>query len=142
MLKVADIMTRDPVTVRGDTTLGEVIGLMKSHACRQLPVVEGGRLVGIITDRDIRLAMNSPLVLHERADDRALLNTAIAETCMTTDPMTVDADAPARTAAELLKKYKFGGLPVLKEGQLVGIISISDVLSSYIVLLGVEAETT
>ncbi len=135
MLKVADIMTPNPAIARLDTKLGEVIGLRKEHACRQLPVVERRQVVGIITDRDIRLAMNSPLILHERSDDQALLNTATAESCMTADPITVDAEAPATQAAEIMRKYKFGGLPVLRDGKLVGIVTVSDILNSYIKLL-------
>ncbi len=140
MLKVADIMTSDPAVAHLDTKLGEVIGLMKEHACRQLPVVDRRQVVGIITDRDIRLAMNSPLILHERPDDQALLNTATAESCMTSDPMTVDADAPAMEAAEMLRKFKFGGLPVLRDGKLVGIVTVSDILNSYIKLLNATAQ--
>ncbi len=140
MLKVADIMTSNPAVARLDTKLGEVLGLMKERACRQLPVVDRRQVVGIITDRDIRLAMNSPLVLHERSTDQALLNTATAESCMTSDPITVDADAPASDAAEILRKYKFGGLPVLRDGRLVGIVTVSDILKSYIKLLGGPSE--
>ncbi len=132
---VADIMTADLVTVGPDTTLGNVIGLMKERQCRQLPVVRDGELIGIITDRDIRLAMNSPLVLHERADDRTLLDSTTAELCMTANPMTIEAGESAATAARLLNKYKFGALPVLRGGRLVGIITVSDILASYIALL-------
>jgi acetoin utilization protein AcuB len=135
MLKVSDIMTPDPATVSPTTSLGFVIGLMKRFSCRQLPVMDGERLVGIITDRDLRLAMNSPLVLHERADDQTLLSNTSAELVMTTGPMTVDANAPAIDAARLLNKYKFGALPVLRDGRLVGIITVSDILASYISLL-------
>ncbi|MBZ0276120.1 MAG: CBS domain-containing protein, partial [Anaerolineae bacterium] len=84
MLTVADIMTSNPITVERNTPLGEIIGLMKAHACRQLPVLDEGKLIGIITDRDVRLAMNSPLTLRERAQDQALLNNVTAEACMTT----------------------------------------------------------
>ncbi len=139
MLKVSDIMTPNPAIAHLDTKLGEVIGLMKEHACRQLPVVDRRQVVGIITDRDIRLAMNSPLILHERSDDQALLNTATAESCMTAEPVTVDADAPATEAAEIMRKYKFGGLPVLRDGRLVGIVTVSDILNSYIKLLSVPS---
>ncbi len=135
MLKVADIMTANPITVRPSAPLYDVIGLMKANACRQLPVVDGDRLVGIITDRDIRLAMNSPLVLHERAEDRALLNSTSAELCMTSTPLTIEAGAPAAEAARLLNKYKFGALPVVEGDRLVGIITVSDLLANYITLL-------
>ena len=140
MLTVEDIMTEDPCTCEPDTTLGEVLGQMKDHHCRQLPVVRDGRLIGIVTDRDVRLAMNSPFVLHERADDQALLVSLPAEACMTPDPLTVEAEAPAALAADLLRAYKFNALPVLRRGELVGIVTTSDVLRSYIALLDLETE--
>ena len=140
MLTVADIMTRDPITVTPQTKLGEVVRLMKQHACRQLPVIEGDRLVGIITDRDVRLMMNSPLTLHERADDLALLQHVPVEACMTPHPLTVEANAPAALAADLMRTYKFGGLPVLKDGKLVGIVTVSDILTSYIALLEAQED--
>jgi CBS domain-containing protein len=79
--------------------------------------------------------MNSPLVLHERSEDVKLLNETTAETVMTSNPMTIAASAPARLAAALLQTYKFGGLPVLDNDQLVGIVTVSDILNSYIYLL-------
>jgi acetoin utilization protein AcuB len=135
MLTVADIMTPNPATVELTTPLAEIIGLMKTHACRQVPVLDGDAVVGIITDRDVRLAMNSPFVLHERRQDQDLLSNVTAEACMTRDPMTIEASAPAERAAELMKNYKFGSLPVLQEGKLAGIITVSDILRSYVDLL-------
>jgi acetoin utilization protein AcuB len=138
MLTVADIMTSNPITIRRDTPLSAVIGLMKSHHCRQLPVVDEGRLVGIVTDRDIRLVMNSPLIMHDRSDDQTLLTFTTAEACMTADPMTVEPSTPAAQAALLLKTYKFGALPVVHEGRLVGIVTVSDILNSYMSLLNAQ----
>jgi acetoin utilization protein AcuB len=135
MLTVAEIMTRHPATVSPAAPLREVIGLMKSCGCRELPVVDGERLVGIVTDRDVRLAMNSPLTLHDRLEDETLLRTVTAGDCMTPDPMTIDVSAPASTAADLLKTYKFGGLPIVDRGRLVGIVTVTNILASYIELL-------
>jgi acetoin utilization protein AcuB len=139
MLLVKDIMTADPVTARPQTSLADVIGLMKSTGCRQVPVInERGALVGIITDRDVRLAMNSSVTLHERRDDLALLTHMTAEGVMTPNPLTVALDDPAIKAAELLRTYKFGGLPVMEGTRLVGILTVTDLLSSYIELLRME----
>lgn len=135
MLTVADIMTPNPATVTRSTPLAEVMGLMKTRACRQVPVVDGDTVIGIITDRDVRLAMNSPFVLHERKQDQALLGSVTAEACMTRDPMVIEATTSAERAAELMNAYKFGSLPVVREGRLVGIITVSDILRSYIDLL-------
>lgn len=135
MLTVADIMTPNPTTVARSTPLAEVMGLMKTCACRQIPVVDGDTVIGIITDRDVRLAMNSPFVLHERKQDQALLGSVTAEACMTRDPMVIEATASAERAAELMNAYKFGSLPVVHEGRLVGIVTVTDILRSYIDLL-------
>ena len=80
MLTVSDLMTINPDTVNPDTPLGEVINIMKVGGCRQLPVVDAkGKVIGIVTDRDVRLAMNSPIVLHGRWQDDELLATATAD---------------------------------------------------------------
>lgn len=134
MLKtVNDLMTVEPVTVAPDTPLKEILTLMHEEGYRQLPVVdETGRLVGIITDRDLRLVMNSPLILHETWQDTALLETATAESCMSRNPICVRPDTPAYRAADMLCTYKFGALPVLDDGRLVGIISVTDFLDQFI----------
>lgn len=132
MLTVSDLMTVDPDTVTPDTPLRAVINLMKVQNCRQLPVVDSeGHVVGIVTDRDVRLAMNSPIVLHGRWQDDELLNKVTASTCMTAHPITVSPDTPAYRAAEMLSAYKFGALPVVHDGCLVGIITVTDFLDRF-----------
>lgn len=130
---VEELMTADPDTVDFDASLRTVLTRMKEDGCRQLPVVdEQSRVVGIVTDRDVRLAMNSPLVLRERWQDEALLDSVTAAGCMTADPLTISPGAPAYRAAELLSRYKFGALPVVDGDALVGIISVSDFLNCFI----------
>ena len=132
MLTVGDLMTPNPDVVRSDTPLREVIDKMKAERCRQLPVVnESGRLQGIITDRDVRLAMNSPVVLHGRWQDEGIIETVTANSCMTPNPITVNSKMPAYRAAEMLSAYKFGALPVVDNGDLVGIITVTDFLNRF-----------
>ncbi len=132
MLTVNDLMTVAPHTVTPQTPLREVINLMQEEECRQFPVVNAnGDLVGIVTDRDIRLILNSPIVLHERWQDEALLDTMTVESCMTPHPLTVSPETPAYHAAEMLSAYKFGALPVLDNGRLVGIITVTDFLDHF-----------
>jgi acetoin utilization protein AcuB len=129
-LTVADLMAPDPETVTPETLLRDVIQLMKLEGCRQLPVLDRReRLVGIITDRDVRLAMNSPIVLHERWQDELLVESVTAESCMTSNPMTASPDMPATRAAVILSTFKFGALPVIEQDRLVGIISVTDFLN-------------
>ncbi len=75
--------------------------------------------------------MNSPLVLHGRWQDDQILDNVSAENCMTPDPMTVSPDTPAYHAANLLSIYKFGALPVVDNGTLVGIITVTDFLNYF-----------
>ena len=132
LYSVSDLMTLSPDTVDLETPLREVLVRMKEDGCRQLPVLDDERqLVGIITDRDVRLAMNSPLILRERWQDETLVDTVRAANCMTHDPITVTPETPAYRAAEILSVYKFGALPVVDGNMLVGIISVTDFLEKF-----------
>ncbi len=131
MLCVNDLMTVIPNTVTPNTSLRHIIELMKTEGCRQLPVIESGNLVGIVTDRDVRLVINSPMVLHGRWQDEELLDRVLAASCMTPNPLTVSPDTPACQAAKMLSLYKFGSLPVLDEGTLVGIVTVTDFLDYF-----------
>jgi acetoin utilization protein AcuB len=132
MLTVGDLMTVNPNSVTPDTPLRLVVDMMKAGRCRQLPVTDGqGRLLGIVTDRDVRLAMNSPIVLHNRWQDEELLDTATASSCMTPNPLQVKPNTPTYRAAEMLGAYKFGALPVVDGGKLVGIITVTDFLNYF-----------
>ena len=131
MLTVNDLMTVIPYSVTPSTPLRRVIEMMKTEGCRQFPVLDNGKLVGIITDRDVRLVMNSPMVLHGRWQDEELLDKVLADSCMTTNPMAVAPETPAYRAAKMLSLYKFGALPVLDEDILVGIITVTDFLDYF-----------
>ena len=131
MLTVNDMMTVVPDTINSTTPLRDIIGMMKAEGYRHLPIVDDGKLVGIITDRDIRLAMNSPMVLHERRQDEQLIDTVTAESCMTANPVTVTPETPAYRAAEILIIYKFDALPVVDNEKLVGIITVTDFLDFF-----------
>ncbi|NCF65159.1 MAG: CBS domain-containing protein [Chloroflexi bacterium] len=131
MMTVNDLMTVIPYTVTPGTSLRQVIELMKTEGCRQLPVLEGGKLMGIVTDRDVRLVMNSPMVLHGHWQNEELLDTVSADSCMTANPMTVSPETPAYRAAKMLSLYKFGALPVVDDELLVGIITVTDFLDHF-----------
>ena len=128
MLTANDLMTVDPMSVRLDTPLDWVISTMNREGIRQLPVLHKGKLVGIISNRDVRLAVNSPLVsnISERAE---LLSSFTAESCMTADLITVTPDTPAAKVAEMLALYKYGAFPVVENDTLMGIITVTDMLN-------------
>ena len=92
-------------------------------------------MIGIVTDRDVRLAVNSPLTTEEPLERLELLNGYKAEDCMTLNPRTVTPETPIHKVAELLSMYKFGALPVVKDDELVGIITDSDFIAIAINLM-------
>lgn len=131
MLTVNDLMTVNPLTIPPDTPLRQVIYLMQREGIRQLPVVDNGELVGIITDRDVRLAVDSPVVSDDMPHRKDTIEKFTAETCMTPNPMTVTPEMSAYTVAEMLATYKFGSFPVVDQGVLIGIITVTDYLTFF-----------
>lgn len=134
MLNVADLMTADPDSVTSDTPLEHAIVTMNRTERRQLPVVDDGQLVGIISDRDVRLAVNSPFVEMDSLDKLRLLDTITVGQCMTPNPVTIAPHAAIYEAAGILSRYKFGALPVVENDELVGIITITDLLEQMALL--------
>lgn len=130
-MKVGDVMTKDPVTVATLETIGQADELMNANKIRQLPVIEGKELVGIVTDRDIRSFLSGSLLESPVARERAL-NTNVREV-MTTEPITLAADDDLQEAVELLIEQKIGGIPVVDEGEgLVGIVTYVDMLRCFL----------
>ena len=132
MLQVKDLMSDTLEVVSPDAHLHDVLIKMNRAGYRHLPVVGNDKLVGIITDRDVRLAVNSPVV-NEDADltREAVLDGVRVDDCMTPDPQCVSSQTPAHEVADLLTLNKFGAMPVVDEGELVGMISYIDFLKHY-----------
>ena len=132
MLQVKDLMSKALEAVSPEAHLHDVLIKMNRAGYRHLPVVANNRLVGIITDRDLRLAVNSPVVEKEVDLKReTVLDEVQVNQCMTADPQCVSSDTPAHEVADLLSLNKFGAMPVVDEGKLVGMISYIDFLKHY-----------
>src|SRR5262245_56620810 len=114
-MKVKDLMTVDPVTLTPDATLGEAATLMKHEDCGSIPIVEDGRLVGIVTDRDI--------VVREVAAGKDPRTTRVS-TVMSADPVTIRSDDDAKDAERLIAERQIRRLPVSDDGRLSGILVI------------------
>lgn len=132
---VADIMTANPITVTPRNAIRTAVNLMREGGFRRLPVVDRGRLVGIITDRDLRRAANSPFVVREQWYDNFILDHIEVGSCMTPNPITIGPSDAIAEAARVMRNHKIGGLPVMADGQLVGIITDTDLLDYLIELL-------
>ena len=132
---VADIMTPNPVTVTPRNAIRTAVNLMREGGFRRLPVVDRGRLVGIITDRDLRRAANSPFVVREQWYDNFILDHIEVGSCMTPNPITIEPNKTVAEAAQVMRNHKIGGLPVVSDGQLIGIVTDTDLLDFLIELL-------
>jgi acetoin utilization protein AcuB len=132
---VKNRMTREPVTVRPGDTLADALRLTREHRIRHLPVVENGELAGVVSDRDMRLAMPSPLSVAD-ADRAAFLErTTIAEV-MTRDVITAGPYDTLEDAAQQLCRHRVGSLPVVDaHGRLLGIVTETDILHAFAEIL-------
>lgn len=138
-MKVVDVMTKNPLVMTPTETIGQADELMTQNKIRQLPVVDGGALLGIITDRDVRsfLAQSSLVEPEERAQ---ALKTKVRD-IMTTEPLTLSPEDDLRDAVELLIEEKIGGIPVVDEAEgVVGIVTYVDVLRCFLSRLEEEQE--
>jgi CBS domain-containing protein len=128
-------MTPDPLVLSPHDTLRAAMDLMNKYRLRRFPVVDEGKLVGIVTDRDIRQAGASSAVVQERRYVEYLFDRIQVGGIMTPRPITISPGEPLITAAQLILEHKIGGLPVVEEGRLVGIITETDLIKSLIGLL-------
>jgi acetoin utilization protein AcuB len=130
-MKVVDIMTKDPLTLTPTEAIGQADELMNTNKIRQLPVVKGKELVGIVTDRDIRSFLSGSLLESPEARERALASEV--REIMTTEPITVSPDDDLQEAVELMIDEKIGGIPVVDEAEgLVGIVTYVDILRCFL----------
>ncbi len=124
---VRDWMTPHPITIDPKTTLPEAHKLMREAHIRRLPVIDRGRLVGIITLGDVREASPSDATTLSIFELNYLLSKLTVEKIMTREPLTISPNATIREAARLMLNHKIGGLPVMEGEHLVGIITESDI---------------
>ena len=130
LMKLLDVMSQNPITVTASETIGLADEIMSEHRFRQLPVVDGNKLLGIITDRDIRSFLSGSLYSTTEAREKAL-QTKIPDV-MTTEPLTLAPDDELPAAVELLIDEKIGGIPIVDEVEgLVGIVTYVDVLRCF-----------
>ncbi len=121
-------MTRDVITITPDTSLYEAHRLMTEKRIRRLPVIDHGKVVGIVTLGDVRGAEPSAASTLSVWEMNNLLAKLKVSDIMTRDPETISQEATISTVAEIMLEKKFSGLPVVDEqGRLVGIITESDI---------------
>lgn len=125
-MRVRDFMTAKPITVDPETPMLEAGQRMVGKQIRHLVVVDDGRVVGIVTDRDIRLNLPSPATSLSVWEMNYLLPQVTVGGVMTKSVIVVSPDRPIAEAARIMMDHKIGALPVVEEGRLVGIVTESD----------------
>lgn len=134
---VRELMTRDPVTIDHTTSVPDALRLMREKKVRRLPVLDHhNKLVGIVSDKDLLYASPSPATTLAVWEIPDLLGRLKVEKVMTRDVITVSEDTPLEEAARIMTDSKIGGLPVMRGGELVGIITETDLFKSLLELLG------
>ncbi len=118
-MQIVNLMTSDAITVGPNDKLADAKRVMDEGGFRRVPVVDGGQLVGILTERDIR-------------GHAGYLESTRVDAAMRSPVITVSPYNTVRDAATLMLKHKIGGLPVLASGELVGIVTTSDLLKAFL----------
>jgi acetoin utilization protein AcuB len=130
-MKVKNWINNKIITIHRSALLQEAVGMMKRHNIRHLPVMEEDELVGFVTESDLRQfsfpSMVEDIPVHQ---------------VMVTNPVTIDVNTGIDVAAKIIHDKKIGGLPVLDDGKLAGVITASDVLSAFIEVMGVLHSST
>jgi acetoin utilization protein AcuB len=139
---VRDIMQSKLITIDPKTTLPQAMRLAAERRIRHLPVVQGGDLIGIVSDRDLKQAMASPATSLEAHELNYLLNRLTVAEIMTRTVITIGPTIPVEEAARLMVQEKISALPVTEAGQLIGIVTETDVLELVVRALGAGTPST
>ena len=127
-IPVSAWMTESVLAVETFDSIAIARQLMAKHRVNQLPVMDNDNLVGIVTDRDIRDAYPTSLMIDRTVEIDRFADKVTVETVMTHDVFIVQPDTPLMTAVGLLRRHRIGSLPVIKNKELIGIITRSDIL--------------
>jgi CBS domain-containing protein len=127
---ISHIMTKTVVTVNQNDDLTKVVEKLKSNSIRHLPVVNGKKVVGIISRTDINRLTFGALFDGQEGSDEAILQMLTIPQVMTAKPKTVSSDAIIRDLAEIFSKEEFHALPVVDNDELKGIVTTTDVIKT------------
>jgi len=134
---VYERMSRHPMTVTPDTPVEAALKRMREEKVRRFPVVNNeGTLLGIVSDKDLLYAAPSPATSLSIYELHYLYSRIVIRQVMTKKVFTVDENEPLEEAARIMVDNKIGGLPVMREGKLVGIITETDIFKTFMEMMG------
>ena len=131
MRTVADYMSRNPTTMSPTASLLDAAVLMRSSGFRHIPIVDAGKLVGMLSDRDIARLTPSMLLPHSASEHNQVMEQTPIGKVMTRNPVTTTPEMPLAEAAEQFVAGKLGSMAVLDAGELVGILTVRDMLRAF-----------
>jgi acetoin utilization protein AcuB len=130
-------MKHPVITISPDSPIHEALNLMKREQIRHIPVVQDGRLVGIVANEDLVYASPSPATSLSVWEINYLVGKITVKDVMTKEVLTVTEDTPIEEAARLMAEYKIGSMPVMRASEIVGIITETDLFKIFPELMGV-----
>ncbi len=133
---VKEVMSKNPVTIGPATKLRALNELMKANNVRHVPVVKNGKLIGIVTEQDIRYAMIPEKIPGKKVPQGWNLDHLKVQDIMKDKTITIAQEAQVEEAARIIYGLKVHALPVMKNDKLVGIISVMDILGIFIEMMG------
>jgi acetoin utilization protein AcuB len=139
-MRIRDVMTRNPVTVTSETPAMEARRIMKERGFRRLPVVDNGKLVGILTRKDLEEEAPPPTSSVNLYDLHYFLSKMKVKEVMKRNPVTLTPDTPFEEALKLGQEKKISSFPVVEDGKLVGITTESDIVRLLLRVLGLFEE--
>ncbi|MEW6697416.1 MAG: CBS and ACT domain-containing protein [Bacillota bacterium] len=139
---VKDCMTTSPITITKTTPILEALEKMKKLKIRQLPVTDKGRLVGLVTERELLTVTPSPATTLSIFEMNYLLSKMVISEVMLKDPITVSPNTTIEEAALIMRENKIGSLLVLEADELVGIITQTDIFDAFIEFFGLKKAGT
>lgn len=133
---VGERMSRPVISISKEMPIHDVLALFKKERIRRAPVIESGKLVGIVSDKDLLNASPSPVTSLSVWEMNYMLSKITVKNVMTRKVTTVDFDTPIEEAARIMADNKIGGLPVMKDKQVVGMITETDLFKIFLELMG------
>ena len=133
---VGERMKHPVITVSPDMPIVEALNLMKRERIRRAPVVKDGKIVGIVSDKDLLNASPSPATSLSVWEMNYLLSKIMVKEVMSKKVLTVGEDTPIEEAARIMADNKIGGLPVMRDDHVVGIITETDLFKIFLELMG------
>lgn len=139
---VGDRMSRPVITLTQDTPIIDALAMFKKEHIRRAPVINKGKLVGIVTETDLLNASPSDVSTLSIWEMNYLLSKVTVKRVMTKKVITVDADTPIEEAARIMADNKIGGMPVMSNKRVAGVITETDLFKVFLELMGARQKAT